>query len=238
VPIDKEAPKGRLILPQVQTICDLIDHDAQCLVVKERELGAALANLRQPPRLVITDSQAFLKVAADVPDGVRLTSFSILFARLKGDLVAQSLGAATIGELRDGDRVLMAEACTHHPIGEDIGRVKIPRWIAQYTGARIEFVHVAGHDFPEDLSGYRLIVHCGACMWNRREMSARIARARAAGVAITNYGLAIAFSLGILERALEPFPAALEAFCNKRTREQSRPVSQSKTSSLESNHAH
>jgi [FeFe] hydrogenase H-cluster maturation GTPase HydF len=221
VPIDKEAPKGRLILPQAQTIRDLIDHDAQCLVVKERELAAALANLRQPPRLVVTDSQAFLKVAADVPNGVRLTSFSILFARLKGDLAEQAVGAAAIGDLRDGDRVLIAEACTHHPIGEDIGRVKIPRWIAQYTGARIEFMHCRGHDFPEDLTQYRLIVHCGGCMLNRRAMTARIARAQTAGVAITNYGLAIAFSLGMLERALEPFPAALEAFRNRRVKRKS-----------------
>ncbi len=238
VPIDKEAPKGRLILPEAQTIRDLLDHHAMCMVVTESELASALANLRRAPRLVVTDSQAFSKVAAEVPAGVPLTSFSILFSRLKGDLAAQALGAAAIGDLRDGDRVLIAEACTHHPIGEDIGRVKIPRWIREYNGTRVEFVHTQGHDFPEDLSSFRLIVHCGACMLNRREVTARIARSQAAGVAITNYGLAIAFCLGILERALEPFPAALEVVRKRRTREQSRPASESKTSSLERNYAY
>ncbi len=216
VPVDKEAPKGRLILPQAQAIRDLLDHDSLALVVKERELGIALQSLRRPPKLVVTDSQAFLKVAGDVPTDVRMTSFSILFARLKGDLVEQTIGAAAVDGLKDGDRVLIAEACSHHPIGEDIGRVKIPRWITQYTGARVEFVHCQGRDFPEDLSPYSLVVHCGACMWNRREMLSRIARCREAGVPITNYGLAIAYSLGIFERALEPFPAALDAYRSRR----------------------
>ena len=208
VPIDKEAPKGRLILPQVQVLRDLLDHDAFGLVVKERELRAALDGLRAPPRLVITDSQAFLKVAADTPATVPLTSFSILFARLKGDLVAQVEGALAIEQLRPGDSVLVAEACAHHPIGEDIGRVKIPRWLTQYVGGRLDFHTVQGHDFPEDLSPYRLIVHCGSCTLNRRELLSRILRARAAGVPFTNYGLCIAYSLGILARALAPFPAA------------------------------
>ncbi len=212
VPIDKEAPKGRLILPQAQVIRDLLDHDAQSLVVKERELKAALDNLKRPPKLVVTDSQAFLKVAADVPPSVPLTSFSILFARMKGDLVAQTLGATAIDGLKNGDRVLIAEACSHHPVGEDIGRVKIPRWIGQYTGAQIAFEHTQGHDFPEDLAPYKLVIHCGACTWNRREMLTRIRRCRAAGVPITNYGLVIAYSLGIFERALESFPAALDAY--------------------------
>jgi [FeFe] hydrogenase H-cluster maturation GTPase HydF len=212
VPVDKEAPKGRLILPQAQAIRDLLDHDSLALVVKERELRAALDNLRKPPKLVVTDSQAFLKVAGDVPPDVPMTSFSILFARLKGDLVAQTIGATTIDGLKNGDRVLIAEACSHHPVGEDIGRVKIPRWITQFTGSRIEFVHRQGHDFPEDLSPYRLVIHCGACMWNRREMLSRIARCQEAGVPITNYGLVIAYSLGIFERALQPFPAALDAY--------------------------
>ncbi|HEX7597585.1 MAG TPA: [FeFe] hydrogenase H-cluster maturation GTPase HydF, partial [Polyangia bacterium] len=180
VPIDKEAPKGRLILPQVQVLRDLLDHDAFAMVVKERELGAALDRLRMPPRLVITDSQAFLKVAADTPPQVALTSFSILFARLKGDLVAQVEGALAIDRLRPGDRVLVAEACAHHPIGEDIGRVKIPRWLTQYVGGRLDFHTVQGHDFPTDLSPYRLIVHCGSCTLNRREVLSRILRARAA----------------------------------------------------------
>jgi [FeFe] hydrogenase H-cluster maturation GTPase HydF len=212
VPIDKEAPKGRLILPQVQAIRDLLDSDAFCLVVKERELRAALAALKEPPRLVVTDSQAFLKVAADTPRSVPLTSVSILMSRFKGDLLTQVEGALAIERLRAGDRVLVAEACSHHPIGEDIGRVKIPRWLTQYVGGKVEFDHVQGHDFPADLSPYRLVVHCGACMWNRREMLSRILRCRQAGVPITNYGLTIAYSLGIFERALEPFPAALEVY--------------------------
>jgi len=212
VPIDKEAPKGRLILPQVQSIRDLLDSDAYCLVVKERELKSALARLKAPPKLVVTDSQAFLKVAADTPRDVPLTSFSILFSRFKGDLITQVQGALAIETLKTGDRILIAEACSHHPIGEDIGRVKIPRWLTQYVGGKLDFQTVQGHDFPADVTPYKLIIHCGACMWNRREMLSRILRCRQAGVPITNYGLAIAYSLGIFERALEPFPAALEAY--------------------------
>jgi [FeFe] hydrogenase H-cluster maturation GTPase HydF len=212
VPIDTEAPKGRLIVPQVQSIRDLLDNDACCLVVKERELRQALDRLRTPPALVVTDSQAFLKVAADTPDGVPLTSFSILFARYKGDLVEFARGAAAIEMLRSGDRVLIAEACAHHPIGEDIGRVKIPRWLRQFVGGRLEFEHVQGHDLPADLSPYRLVVHCGCCVWNRREVLSRLLQCRRQGVPITNYGIAIAASLGILDRALGPFPAALDAY--------------------------
>jgi [FeFe] hydrogenase H-cluster maturation GTPase HydF len=212
VPIDKEAPKGRLILPQVQAIRDLLDSDAFCMVVKERELRRALDRLNAPPKLVVTDSQAFLKVAADTPANIPLTSFSILMARFKGDLTAQVEGALAIDRLRAGDRVLVAEACSHHPIGEDIGRVKIPRWLTQYVGGKLEFQHVQGHDFPADLSSYKLVIHCGACMWNRREMLSRILRCQQAGVPITYYGLTIAYSLGIFERALTPFPAAREIF--------------------------
>ncbi len=212
VPVDKEAPKGRLILPQVQTIRDLLDADAFSLVVKERELKTALSRLSSPPKLVVTDSQAFLKVAADTPPGVPLTSFSILFARFQGDLTEMVRGTLGIERLKSGDRVLVAESCTHHPIGEDIGRVKIPRWLRQYTGLPLDVVHVQGHDFPDDLSPYSLVVHCGSCMGNRRETLSRILRCRAAGIPITNYGLTIGYSLGILERALGPFPAALEAF--------------------------
>jgi len=206
-PIDLEAPKGRLILPQVQTIRDVLDNDAYCIVVKERELGNALARLNRPPKIVITDSQAFQKVNADVPRDVWLTSFSILYARLKGDLAEQVRGALAIDELQTGDRILICEACTHHPIDDDIGRVKIPRWLTQYVGGKLEFEHYAGHDFPKDLQKYDLIVHCGSCVHNRREMLTRIALARRAGVPITNYGLTIAYSLGIFKRALEPFPA-------------------------------
>ena len=212
IPIDLEAPKGRLILPQVQSIRDILDNDAYCMVVKERELRDAIDRLKRPPVLVVTDSQAFLKVAADTPDNVPMTSFSILFARFKGDLVEFVRGAMAIDNLQPGDRVLMCEACSHHPIGEDIGRVKLPRWLRQYVGGKLEFTHVQGHDFPDDLSPYKLVIHCGACMWNRREVLSRILRCQQAGLPITNYGLAIAFSLGIFQRALGPFPAALEAY--------------------------
>jgi hypothetical protein len=143
---------------------------------------------------------------------VPLTSFSILMSRFKGDLLTQVQGGMTIDRLRTGDRILVAEACSHHPIGEDIGRIKIPRWLTQYVGGKLEFVHVQGHDFPQDLSSYKLVIHCGACMWNRREMLSRMLRCQQAGIPITNYGLTIAYSLGIFERALEPFPAALEVW--------------------------
>jgi biotin synthase len=199
-------------MPQVQTIRDLLDGDALCCVVKERELRQMLENLKTPPRLVVTDSQAFLKVAADTPRNVPLTSFSILMSRFKGDLLTQVQGATAIDSLRAGDRILVAEACSHHPIGEDIGRVKIPRWLTQYVGGKLEFDHVQGRDFPADLSPYKLVIHCGACTWNRRAMLSRVWQCRQAGVPITNYGLTIAYSLGIFERALEPFPSALQAY--------------------------
>jgi [FeFe] hydrogenase H-cluster maturation GTPase HydF len=212
VPIDKEAPKGRLILPQVQSIRDLLDNDSFCMVVKERELREALSRLNKPPKLVVTDSQAFLKVAADTPPDIPLTSFSILFARFQGNLPEMVRGAMAIDTLKTGDKILIAEACSHHPIGEDIGTVKIPRWLTQYVGGKLEIDSIRGHDFPKKISDYKIIIHCGACMWNRRTMLSRIMKARQSGVPITNYGLTIAFSLGIFERALEPFPAALDVF--------------------------
>ncbi len=212
VPVDKEAPKGRLIVPQVQAIRDLIDGDAFALVVKERELREALDRLKRPPKLVVTDSQAFLKVVADTPRDIPLTSFSILFARYKGDLNEMVRGALACETLRPGDRILVAEACSHHPIAEDIGRVKIPRWLTQLVGGKLHFDTMQGHDFPDDLASYKLVIHCGACMLNRREMLTRILRCKQAGVPISNYGLVVAYSLGIFERALEPFPAALEVY--------------------------
>ncbi len=215
VPIDKEAPKGRLILPQVQSIRDLLDNDCFSVVVKERELREALSRFNKPPKLVVTDSQAFLKVAADTPPEIPLTSFSILFARFQGDLTEMVRGAMAIDQLKAGDKVLIAEACSHHPIGEDIGTVKIPRWLTQYVGGKLQIDNMRGHDFPKNVSEYKLIIHCGACMWNRREMLSRIMKARQAGVPITNYGLTIAYSLGIFERALQPFPAALELYKSK-----------------------
>jgi len=212
VPIDKEAPKGRLILPQVQSIRDLLDNDSFCMVVKERELRQALSIMNKSPKLIVTDSQAFLKVAADTPPEVPMTSFSILFARFQGDLPEMVRGAMAIDSLKTGDKILIAEACSRHPIGEDIGTVKIPRWLTQYVGGKLKIDSVRGHDFPQDISEYKLIIHCGACMWNRRAMLSRIIKARQAGVPITNYGLTIAFSLGIFERALKVFPAALEVY--------------------------
>ncbi len=206
VPIDLEAPKGRLILPQVQIIREILDCDAQAIVVKERELSNILKVLAKSPDLVITDSQAMLKVAGDVPDRIRLTSFSVLFARWKGDLETFVRGVGAVDQLRSGDRVLVLEACTHHPIGDDIARVKIPRWLRQYTGCALEFDYATGHDCPAELAAYRLILHCGACMTNRREVLQRILAARRAGVPITNYGLVIAKSLGLLPRILSPFP--------------------------------
>ena len=212
IPIDLEAPKGRLILPQVQTIRDILDSDAWCVVVKERELAEALSRLNRKPKMVITDSQAFLRVAGDTPDDIWLTSFSILFARLKGDLSEMVRGATHIDDLRPGDRVLVCEACTHHPIGDDIGRVKIPRWLMQYVGGELRFDHYSGHDFPSNISDYKLVIHCGACVHNRREVLSRIAICRHLGVPISNYGLTIAYTLGIFERALQPFPSAQEAY--------------------------
>ncbi|MFO7903820.1 MAG: [FeFe] hydrogenase H-cluster maturation GTPase HydF [Planctomycetota bacterium] len=218
VPIDLEAPKGRLIQPQVQTIRELLDADAYCMMVKERELRDALERLRRPPALVVTDSQAFLKVAGDTPRDVKMTSFSILFARQKGDLSEFVRGALAIDQLKPGSRVLIAEACSHHPIGDDIGRVKIPRWLRQYVGGQLEIETTQGHDFPENLNEFDLLVHCGACMWNRREVLSRILRCRQAGVPMCNYGMTIAYTLGIFDRALEPFPDAMELYHQLTTR--------------------
>ena len=206
VPIDLAAPKGRLILPQVQTIRDILDHHALSVVVKERELKSAMEQFTKKPKIVITDSQAFLKADADTPGDVLLTSFSILFARYKGDLEALVAGAKAIDSLKPGDRVLMAEACTHHRVEDDIGRVKIPRWLRQAVGGELRFDWASGQGFPDNLQEYKLVVHCGGCMINRREMLARIAQAQAAGIPIVNYGVAIAHLMGILPRALSPFP--------------------------------
>ena len=211
VPIDLEAPKGRLILPQVQTIRDVLDHDAYCTVVKERELRDAIEGAGKKPALVITDSQAFLKVAGDTPEDVPVTSFSVLFARFKGDLQAFAEGALAIDRLESGSRVLIAEACTHHPIGEDIGRVKIPRWLRMHTGVELEFDFVQGQDFPGEIDKYDLIIHCGSCTFNRRNLLSRVIKSRQAGVPITNYGMCIAYTLGIFERALRPFPGVMES---------------------------
>ena len=203
-PIDKEAPKGRLILPQVQTLRDLLDSHCMSLVVKETELNEALKNLKTPPALVITDSQAFKQVDEIVPENIALTSFSILFARLKGDLQAFVRGAKAIDTLQDGDKILILESCTHHAIEDDIGRVKIPNLLKKKTGKKLVIEHRSGHDFP-DISGYKLIIHCGACMTNRREVLSRILIANSKGIPISNYGIVISYCLGILPRAMKIF---------------------------------
>ncbi|WP_019912894.1 [FeFe] hydrogenase H-cluster maturation GTPase HydF [Paenibacillus sp. HW567] len=212
VPIDKAAPKGRLILPQQQTIRDLLESDAIAVVTKEFELKETLESLGKKPRLVVTDSQVFLKVAADTPKDIPLTSFSILFARHKGKLDEMVKGARAIDRLQDGDKVLIAEACTHHQQPDDIGKVKIPRWIRQATGKQLQFDVVNGMKFPEHVKDYSLIVHCGGCMMNRRQMLWRVEQALEAGVPIVNYGVAIAYVQGILERAISPFPLARMAW--------------------------
>lgn len=204
IPIDKEAPKGRIILPQVQTLRDLLDNNCVSVVVKESELKSAIDNLKIAPSLVVTDSQAFKNVSEIVPENIPLTSFSILFARLKGDLNAFSQGAKAIEKLQDGDRVLILESCTHHAIEDDIGRVKIPNLLRKKTGKNLIIDNIAGHDFP-DISKYKLIIHCGACMTNRREVLSRILLASENNVPITNYGICISYCLGILPRALKIF---------------------------------
>lgn len=210
IPIDLAAPKGRLILPQVQTIRDILDHDAIACVVKERELRECISTLKRKPKIVITDSQAFLKADADTPPDVWLTSFSILFARHKGDLAALVAGAREVEKLEPGDKVLIAEACTHHRVEDDIGTVKIPRWLRQIVGGELEFHYSSGNSFPGNLAEYKLVVHCGACMINRREMLSRLLIVQRAGVPIVNYGVCIAYVQGILRRALSPFPVLQE----------------------------
>ena len=204
-PIDAAAPKGRMILPQQQTVRDILEAGALALVTREVELRAALAALAHPPRMVVADSQVFAKVAAETPREVPLTSFSMLFARYKGDLAEQVRGTRAVAALEDGDRILIAEGCTHHRQCDDIGTVKIPRWLRQHTGRDLVFEHTSGMTYPRDLSRFALIIHCGGCMLNRREMRYRIHQAKAAGVPIVNYGVLIAYIQGILERCLEPF---------------------------------
>ena len=205
-PIDSAAPKGRLILPQQQTIRDILDAGGINVVVKESELPAALAALGRKPQLVITDSQAFEAVSRNTPQDILLTSFSILFARYKGNLKEAVHGAAMLDRLKDGDRILISEGCTHHRQCGDIGTEKLPAWLRKYTGCALEFSFSSGVEFPEDLSPYYLVIHCGGCMLNEREMKARIRHSLDCNVPITNYGIAIAQMHGILSRAVTPFP--------------------------------
>lgn len=208
VPIDKAAPKGRLILPQQQVIRDVLEADAIAVVTKEYELRETLASLGKRPRMVITDSQVFAKVSADVPNDVPLTSFSILFARYKGDLEELVRGVRAVERLQDGDTVLIAEGCTHHRQCDDIGTVKIPRWLQQSTGKKLHFETSSGASFPADLSRYALVVHCGGCTLNRREMQYRLRTVAEKGIPIVNYGILIASMQGILKRSVELFPLA------------------------------
>mgnify|MGYP001773912093 FL=1 len=205
-PIDSSAPKGRLILPQQQTIRDLLEADAIPVVTKENTLKTTLESLAKKPAMVITDSQAFAQVSKDTPLDIPLTSFSILMARYRGFLEGAVQGVAAIETLQDGDKVLICEGCTHHRQCEDIGTVKIPRWLRQHTGKELELVHTSGKDFPEDLSPYRLVIHCGGCMLNEREVAYRQKCAADAGIPFTNYGIAIAYMTGILKRSIEIFP--------------------------------
>lgn len=206
VPIDSAAPKGRLILPQQQTIRDILEADAAAIVVKENELTNTLQNLGKRPKLVITDSQVFKKVAAETPADILLTSFSILFARYKGNLQTAVQGVTALDSLEDGDKILIGEGCTHHRQCDDIGTVKLPRWIKEYTGKNPEFIFTSGTEFPLDLSPYKMIIHCGACMLNEREMQYRIKCAVDQNIPFTNYGITIAYINGILKRTVEPFP--------------------------------
>lgn len=210
VPIDESAPKGRLILPQQQVIRELIENGVTAVVCRDTELKATLASLGKKPKIVITDSQAFERVAADTPEDIMLTSFSILFARYKGDLSATVRGAAMLGKLKDGDKVLISEGCTHHRQCNDIGTVKMPNWIKSYSGKDVDFDFTSGGEFPDDLSDYALVVHCGGCMLNAREMQYRAGCAADGGVPMTNYGIAIAHMHGILSRSVAPFPDVLE----------------------------
>ena len=210
VPIDKAAPKGRLILPQQQTIRDILDSGASALVCRDTELEQTLASLKAHPKLVITDSQAFKKVSGIVPDDIKLTSFSILFARYKGDLREAVRGIAALDRLNDGDKILISEGCTHHRQCGDIGTVKLPAWINGYTKKQISFEFTSGKDFPEELSEYKLVIHCGGCMLTEREMQYRARQAKDGGIPMTNYGMVIAHTNGILRRSLEIFPEILD----------------------------
>jgi [FeFe] hydrogenase H-cluster maturation GTPase HydF len=208
-PIDSAAPKGRLILPQVQTIRDILDHDATALVTKKEKVSSEIDKLKQKPKIVVTDSQAFAAVSESVPEDILLTGFSVLFARYKGDLKTFVRGAKAMAGLEAGDKVLVAEACTHRRQQDDIGTVKIPKWVHQKISPEIEFEHVSGREFPENLNDYKVILHCGSCMLNRKEVLSRLKEAEAAGVPVINYGIGIAWLHGILDRALKPFPEAL-----------------------------
>ena len=219
-PIDLQAPKGRMILPQVQAIRDCLDNDLVVMVVKEREYPTALQLLNRKPDLVVCDSQVVYKMVADTPPDVPCTTFSILFARLKGDFMEEIRGAAALDSLEEGDKVLIAEACSHHSLQDDIGKVKIPRWLRQYLGFEVQIDHCAGRDYPENVQDYKVIIHCGACMLTRREKLNRIEKAKDANVPITNYGMTISLVQGVMERVLSPFPEAKALFASMNEEEE------------------
>lgn len=218
VPIDLEAPKGRLILPQVQTIRDVLDNDTGTLIVKESQYCTFLKKLKKKPDLVVCDSQVVDRMVEETPENVKCTTFSILFSRFKGDLIEMVKGANMIDHLKKNDKVLIAESCTHHPLEDDIGRIKIPKWMKEYVGGSLEFDVCSGKDYPEDLTQYKLIIHCGACMLNRKMMLSHIQQAKDAHVPITNYGVCISKVQGVLKRVLEPFPLALDVYSKMKNR--------------------
>lgn len=216
IPIDYEAPKGRLIMPQVQAIRDCLDHNQSILAVKENDYVSALQNFKNPPALVICDSQVVDKMVAETPANIKCTTFSILMARFKGDLRKMAEGAAMIDRLQDGDKILIAESCTHHAVEDDIGRVKIPNWLTRKTGKNLQIDFVSGCDFSTNLTDYKLVIQCGGCAFNRREILSRIYKCEQAGVAITNYGICISELKGVLRRVLEPFGDVYESYLNSK----------------------
>ncbi|MDD3375446.1 MAG: [FeFe] hydrogenase H-cluster maturation GTPase HydF [Candidatus Omnitrophica bacterium] len=212
IPIDLEAPKGRIILPQVQTIRDALDHDSSALIVKEDQYLDVLEKLKAPPDIVVCDSQVVDRMVLETPSNIKCTTFSIIFARLKCELSQMVEGAIAINSLQDGDKILIAEACSHHAVEDDIGRIKIPRWIKEYTKADLKVDVCAGRDYPEDLSEYKLVILCGSCMITRKETLRRMYHAKRIGVPVTNYGVCISFLKGVLGRVLEPFPDCLKIY--------------------------
>ena len=216
IPIDYEAPKGRLIMPQVQAIRDCLDHNQSILAVKENDYVSVLQNFKNPPALVICDSQVVDKMVAETPENIKCTTFSILMARFKGDLHKMAEGAAMIDRLQDGDKILIAESCTHHAVEDDIGRVKIPNWLTRKTEKNLQIDFVSGCDFSNNLTDYKLVIQCGGCAFNRREILSRIYKCEQAGVAITNYGICISELKGVLRRVLEPFGDVYESYLNNK----------------------